>query len=340
MPATQKNTIITAIKVLATLLVVYIHGANIFGYAGYEMPLQLKPFKCLADAAVPAFFVVSGFLMFRNEIDWRINLRKKTIRLAVPFLLWSLFWIAFEAIGYVILPDKFESVFSWDWLSWLRKIIGIPFYISPLYRPLWYVRDLFLLSITAPIIQKPLKKYPLFFMAIAVTVWFTKLPHVCREAITFFTVGGSVSACKTALVKVKKHLGARMLLCTGIPGLLLSLIKNETCYRISVLFMLAFIYLISVMMVKSKPIEKLVLVIMPYSFAIYVMHGKILSILQILYSARFDSLSMIILGYYMIPLLVFAFCMAVAMAFKRLLPTIYAIATGESSKKTRDGSAC
>lgn len=127
---TNTNYIITSMKVFATILVVYIHGFNIFGYAGLKIPTFFRPFMTIATAAVPVFMLVSAFLLFGKEINWFENLKKKTKRLAIPFLIWSCFWIIMEAIGHVVLPDKFKDVFGWNLTDWLLNIFGIPFSVK------------------------------------------------------------------------------------------------------------------------------------------------------------------------------------------------------------------
>lgn len=329
MTKSQTNPTITALKVIATFLVVYIHGANIFGYAGLDAPILFKPFFSLADAAVPVFMLVSGYLLFRKEIVWKENLKKKIFRLAVPFLIWSCFWILIEAVGYIVMPDKFENVFSWSVSNWFLKIIGIPFYVSPLYRPLWYVRDLFLLSVIAPFFQKPLKRFPTLFAIIAIGVWFLPLSNSLREAITFFILGGVIATQTKVLGLIRRNCTILVLFLSLALGVGLSFLYNDYCYRLSILFMVFAVYIGCVSMSCYSIFRRICSCLIPYSFAIYVLHGKLLSIIQILYTRKFASNASTYLGYFILPFLVFWVCYFIALLFKKVGLKLFTVSMGE-----------
>lgn len=114
MDAKSKSYTIWMMKIVATFLVVFIHSANIFRYANSFMPSVLTPFSMLANTGVPIFMVVSGYLFFLTQKDWKQNFIKKVKRLALPFFIWSCFWVGVEALGHIVLPGQFENVFGWS----------------------------------------------------------------------------------------------------------------------------------------------------------------------------------------------------------------------------------
>lgn len=324
----NKIEIINVLKVVATFLVLYIHGANIYGYSGYNMPVYFRPLAAIANSAVPVFMTVSGYLLFRKKIEWKDNFIKKIWRLAVPFIIWSSIWVLFELAGHFLIPDKFEDVLSWTPLQLLNGLLGIPFYSGPLYSPLWYVRELFILSLLAPLFQRSIRKWQVFYALLAVAIWFTPFNHCLRESITFFIIGGIIGSSSVIEEKLKL-LDLRIgYIALGV-GSLLSLFSIEILWKISILTMVFAIFFFCKCVEKKQRIKSACEKIIAFSFIIYVTHGKLLSIVQILYSAKLDSLFFANIGYLLIPAFIFVVCLMFAVLFKKAFPGIYKICNGE-----------
>ena len=65
-----------------------------------------------------------------------------------------------------------------------------------------------------------------------------------------------------------------------------------------------------------------------YSFMIYVLHGKILSVLQILIMGAIADGLWIRVSYFALPLAVIGICIAAARLLRMLLPRVYAVLSG------------
>lgn len=321
---------VNVMKVVATVFVLYIHGANVFGYSNHEMPQYLFPLKALFSCAVPAFMTVSGFLLFKKPLRFCENMKKKTRRLAIPFFIWSIFWVIFEMIGHVFMPDKFTNVLAWNLEDLVMGVIGVPFYRGPLYGPLWYVRDLFLLSVLAPLIERLVRKYPSIFFCFATVLWFVPLNLHLREAVCFFFIGASIACLRVSdkLVRIIDYKIGVLFLAIGIIGS--AFLSSWIMERISTIVFLGFVYIFTKTLSKNKKTELLCDRNVRYTFFIYLVHGKILSIIQILYVAKFPSKSAAIIGYLAIPLLLFFCCLGLAILFKRLLPRLFSFCNGET----------
>lgn len=328
---TQKKNIavLTVMKVLASLLVIYIHGANIYGYSGLAMPVYFRPFAALAKSSVPVFMAVSGYLMFRKPILWRENLIKKTRRLAVPFLIWSVVWIVFELAGHAVMLERFSDVLSWTPVQLVRAVFGIPFAAGPLYSPLWYVRELFILSIAAPLFQKAMSRRPAVFLVLAVVVWFSPCGEHVRQSVTFFFAGGVMACSDQYLETLRKTTLEREGVWIFLLAVVCAIPRVEMLWRLSVMAMVIFVYLLCKTAAQKPRAQGLCDKLIAYTFIIYVTHGKFLSIVQILYTAKFTGQTAVNLGYLLIPALMFCVCLAVAVAFRKLLPRLYRICNGE-----------
>lgn len=325
------NMTVTVMKFIATVFVIYIHGANLFGYSNNDVPQYLVPLKSLFECAVPAFMSISGYLLFMKPLAFMENMKKKVFRLAIPFIIWSLFWVLFELIGYYLMPEKFSNVLSWSPQELLLAVFGIPFFQSPLYSPIWYVRDLFILSIVAPIIDRIVHKYYLFVFVFASAFWFTPFNLHLREAICFFLIGAAISCCK-ASDNLVKLLDYRIGLVLLVLAIFLSVQSSWILVRVSTLIFLWCFCIFAKLLSENKKIFQICGKNVRYTFFVYVIHGKILSIIQIFYANKLHSLFATIVGYFVIPLLLFYAFIIIARVFQRLLPSVFAVCNGERIK--------
>lgn len=309
-------------------MVVYIHGANIFRYGEQSMPVVLSPMSLFANTGVPLFMLISGFLFFQKEINWKTNLIKKMKRLALPFFIWSGFWVVIEFIGYLVLPGRFENVLSGGLVGIILRLIGIPFLQGPLYGPLWYVRELFIISIIAPIIQKPLRKWPTVFALFAVSLWFLPINSMFRQTVVLFIFGGALSNKKEWIERLKKvewEKGVMFLL----AGAITSFIHNSIVYQLTLALNIISVFIIASNIVKKERIKKMSFKLSQYIFLIYCIHGKPLSIMQIAYTGFFKTPVLVSIGYFILPFLCFVICLCVAVLFKKYFPRMYRFCTGE-----------
>ncbi|SNU03305.1 Acyltransferase family protein [Prevotellaceae bacterium MN60] len=131
--------------------------------------------QIIAQIAVPLFFLISGYLFFQNLEDWENHtylhkLKKRTKSLVIPYLVWNLL---FFIIPFVVVPIIRGDGFDMQSLQcrgywrifWDNNLYGateinranifgmnMPKGGCPIDGPLWFIRDLILLNILAPII--------------------------------------------------------------------------------------------------------------------------------------------------------------------------------------------
>lgn len=326
--ASNRSYIIWLLKVVATLMVLYIHGANIFTYSGLKMPVCFRPFSLLANTGVPLFMIISGFLFFRKEVDWKENLYKKTKRLAIPFLIWSGFWIGFEAIGFLFFPDKFDNVFSEGVLGFFIQWTGIPFVRGPLYGPLWYVRELYIISIAAPIIQKPLRKWPELLGGLGIVLWLLPINSMFRQTVVLFVLGGTLSVKKKWIEKLKQ-LNWKSGILVLLTGAAISFVQKDLFYQLTLALNVTGAFILGSNSIKNENVRRFSYETSKYIFLIYCIHGKPLSIAQIIYTGIIKSQALVYVGYFALPMLCFCVCLFIAYAFRKFFPSIYRVCTGE-----------
>ena len=129
--------------------------------------------EVLPRIAVPLFFIISGYLFFRSGFMIRTytdKLRRRVRTLLVPYILWNLLYLirtafrdipAFSGLSHDTAQANWSlsAVLACFWDN-SRGVFPVPAssYIYPQDFPLWYVRDLMLVVVLAPVFYWMLKK--------------------------------------------------------------------------------------------------------------------------------------------------------------------------------------
>lgn len=152
----------------------------------YELINNLKfPLSCIVVVihcfgtplwsifAVPTFFVISGFLFFRNcegcgNVSYYKNKwHNRLYSLIIPYIIWNILWVLYLAaknrasIIEILADNGYWHIF-WDSNEWGHGGKGL-FSLSdatyfPIYGLLWYIRELIICSMVAPLIAMLLEK--------------------------------------------------------------------------------------------------------------------------------------------------------------------------------------
>ena len=171
----------------------------------YEF-LKLLISQTLVKVAVPVFYIISGYLFFVNVKEWsgqvyRQKIMRRLRTLLIPYLLWNL-----------LMAWKLR-VFSWDvfWVFWKSAGVQIDWFgheqlmTAPANMPLWFLRDLMIVSLLTPIIYIGIKKLGGWLLA-GLTVFYLSgvcafVPGLSAYGVFFFTLGSFLGIRKMDLVK-------------------------------------------------------------------------------------------------------------------------------------------
>jgi len=120
---------------------------------------------CFGEVAIPLFFVISGYLFFVNVEKLSIRTYKAKIKtriksLLVPYMCWNTFFILFVLLLQLINPgltsDK-KLVMEFGAGDWIDAF----WTLNNGLIPLWYIRDLMIISLLTPLIYVAIKKWGL-----------------------------------------------------------------------------------------------------------------------------------------------------------------------------------
>ena len=223
-----QSEIFSQIRLPLIVLVTYAHsyggvaeGYSVLGsgWDSYEV-LKIMVSQTLVKVAMPTFFLMSGYLFFANveqfnkEIYWQ-KIRRRIKTLLLSYIVWNLLMA-------VKLKEFSLSIF------WM-----------PANMPLWFLRDLMIVSLLTPIIYIGVKKLRWWIFVILMPVYFTGIwtiqPGLNPYAICFFTIGAYLSIKKINLVEVCLKLEKTTYLLSVLLALAMILTYPTIAYSILML---------------------------------------------------------------------------------------------------------
>ena len=344
----QRNQYLDIIKACACVMVVYLHSSNLFRYA--QTSNLVPALSRLSQCGVPIFFAVSGYLSVSlRDRSYFETMKKKLKSLIIPFIIWNFIYLLFEIIGHCIMPAAFEDITGCTLKEYILNLFGIPFIQPPIYGPLWFVRELVVLFALYPIIVLCVKHLPIFVLGFCLLLLqLGNMPmlyengYFLKNSLPFFVLGlwsgfnqNNERNEKFTKFCVKKEVVAG----TALIAIVLSYM-NKLYYDNNIVQ--SFLYFLSIFMFfplifyygefvdkTNGRLLKLFLIISEFSFMIFVLHGKILTIIQIVCTRIITQNSAILLAEYIImPIVVITIVIFISLILSKKVSGIYLFFTG------------
>lgn len=175
----------------------------------------LYPFSLwLGETGVPGFFFISGFLYFLSKKTYLQKLDTRVHTLLIPYLLWNLILLILYLIAWAVgYPQDIngKSLANYTFIDYLRLFWDRGSFDNgnfvPLLCPLWYIRNLLIMSIFSPILYFIIK-YAREAFLLSVTIWWLVSYHnaFIPQTILFFSLGAYFTIFETnPLQMVLKH---------------------------------------------------------------------------------------------------------------------------------------
>ena len=196
----QISLAITWLRFPLIFLVIMLHAYSVVQIPG-EHATYFKvvyPFALwLGETGVPGFFLISGFLFFRSHKTYFEKIKARCHSLLIPYLLWNaLLLAAYIGASVFGFPQDIngKSMEDYVWTDYLRLFWDRGSYDSgnfvPLLCPLWYIRNLMIMSIISPLLYYIIKYIREVFL-LFVAIWWMMTPHnaFISQTILFFSLG-------------------------------------------------------------------------------------------------------------------------------------------------------
>lgn len=148
MMESKRSNRITNINFVCTILIVILHcrisAENIDTSHYVYYPYLYKWTSVLTDVAVPTFFAMSAFLLFRNYTinKYKSKLKSRVKSLLIPYFIFSALFLIFAYSVTYFLKGEIQLTFKQ----------GVEeFLLASNNPPTWYLRTLFLFVVLSPI---------------------------------------------------------------------------------------------------------------------------------------------------------------------------------------------
>lgn len=238
------SSVVTSLRFPLMLLVLLIHTQPIAPETlGGDHSLYIYVATLIKEVftrvAVPAFFVFSGYYAFRGKnleqtSVYLAETKKRIWTLVIPYFLWNLLYILATLVGESLassigLARTEAFVFSWSRLPDY-------FWFECINYPLWFIRDLIVLTLIAPVthfILRVTRGYfvPIFFLLCT----FVPLPFTLIGAeprsLLFYSMGALFAMKGWEPLEKLKPLALPSLIIWGIGTLALPCVFTESYFR-------------------------------------------------------------------------------------------------------------
>lgn len=225
--------IISIMRFPLLLMVVLIHCSMFYRVQGITPPVAVAGkvmyffSVSMCALAVPAYFMMSGYLFFGilgrarhlTFQSFKDKLHKRLYRLAVPYLLWNLAGFCIMAL-FMLTPLKsfFQGLnITIDARYFIRCFWSVTDLHSffqtagaPVDDPMWFIRDLIILSALSPMIEWVLRLTRGWILAVLTGLFIAGLwPHIVGFSLTgilFYTLGAWASIGEWRIMPVLKKM--------------------------------------------------------------------------------------------------------------------------------------
>ncbi len=299
----------------------------------------------ITNVAVPLFFLFSGYLFFWNVSgtvsDFTSKFMKRVKSLLIPFLVWSLWAIAFcymlqslpQAKPFFSKGIISEYSFSEFMEVWL---------IRPIAYQLWFIQHLLIIITLSPLIFWLVKNFSLYILAPLVILWVYNfnLFYLSAEGLLFFSVGALIAikmphALLSRLPQYDLILSLSWLSVVLLKTYLFWISGNESLLIVVLGKCGILIGMLSVWSLYDRfwlHLSSSALTIpgmAGYSFFLFVSHEPILIIIKKLLIANIQAGSYTLLFVYILTaLFTITICLTMGYYLKRLSPAFYDLITG------------
>ena len=264
----------------------------------------LYPFSLwLGETGVPGFFFISGYLFYISKKSYGQKLETRFHTLFIPYLLWNFIllsiYIILYAIGY---PQNINgknivdySIIDYLRLFWDRGSFDEGNFV-PLLCPLWYIRNLIIMSIFSPLFYYNIRyARELFLMIMA--IWWMSTYHnaFIPQTVLFFCLGAyfSIFNMNPLQIAVENKTIVITLFCVFAAGDILSHVAigtpiNLQLHRFALILNIPALLLLADYCVRHEFTNKL----LPNSaFIVFCVHYPIVVLIRKICISRFSNSS-------------------------------------------------
>ncbi|MFH0963228.1 MAG: acyltransferase [Planctomycetota bacterium] len=298
----------------------------------------------VARIAVPVFFLMSGYLFFVN-LEWSrqaysAKLMRRTRTLLVPYLFWNVATLSVTALaqampaGKAFFSGKTPPIAGFGAYDYMNALLGLDG--TPIAYQFWFIRDLMILVVLAPIGHLVNKTVPVTVYVLLFVCWFVnRWPVVAPacEATAFFYFGGYLAERGKSLFGWDRR--GPIFLAVYLVIVLLDAASyggsfNAYVHKVGIVLGVLSALYVTKHIARMEGLKAYVLGLGSASFFVYAAHEPLLTIIRkIAYRTLAPESSAVVLGlYFAIPIVVIAFLVLLYRGLARVAPRCVSVVTG------------
>lgn len=207
--------------------------------------------KIFTSITVPLFMVISGFLYFSSTDGnlWRTYIKKTKRRfksILLPYIIWNFLILVLYSFvqikvgnGEAVSKEGYKFISDYTFVDYVKAFWAMDSTGKPIDGPLWFIRDLFVLSIISPFIYYGIYYLRIIFVILSfvlVTIPFDgMLGSVINYEIPYFVIGAYLALNKKnyleKMVNAKINI-TNLILCylTALLFLACAVLFDVKCY--------------------------------------------------------------------------------------------------------------
>ena len=339
----EESDRLSILKYIAIVFVVYIHSYPLeLTFAEGEMNLFLPQWlilfrevlsQTISLCAVPLFYLISAVLLFRKQRDYKTTIKQKVRTLLLPYLIWNSLWIfVFILLQNIPFTSAYfsnsnTSILQCSFVEWLKLYgIGDP---TPIDYPLWYLRDLMVVTLFFPIIGNVAEKFPKQLLIGAAIAFVLPIYFPLKYALPWFCMGASIVKLQIHLTRLDHIALWKFLIVYILCAIITLLTDNSIIDELFIFEGIIFWIRISKCIFSHQKARNVFLSLSEWTFMIFVAHEMTLaSIKKVCLKLLPTEPIFLFAEYLFLPILVIAGCSIVGAILKKNVPKVYYLLTG------------
>lgn len=336
---------ITLLRFLLIFFIILLHCYSVQSIEGqhilfYDCVYSLALW--LGETGVPGFFFISGFLFFYSNKKYSQKIKTRIHTLLIPYILWNLLLLLLYIIAYIVgFPQDINgrSIADYNIVDYIRLFWDRGSYdkgnFVPLLCPLWYIRNLLIMSILSPIFYYIIKSLRELFLLVIAAWWMMTYHNAfIPQTILFFCLGAYFSIWDIDPLEfiIKNKIICLTLFVIFAVGDIVSHIAvgtqiNLQIHRLSLIFNIPALFLLADYCVQNGYSNKL---LPNAAFIVFCVHYPIVVILRKFCIAQFSNASDVvhIMLYFLCVIISTLLSLGLYILMNRFIPNIKNILSG------------
>lgn len=281
-------------------------------------------------ATVPLLTAISGYLVFRTNLYTQPAklLLKKIMTVLVPLFIWNVPFVVgiYLSQKYNLLSHDFSAqLYPIEIKQWTNALVGL--FASPANYPLNFLRDLFAVSLLAPLAGVLLNRVPYIGLILVLIIYYFNLDgaFILRDSmLVSFYIGGLAAIRNWDLFALDNH--AKWLFVVFVVFcifIVLFKIENRELLRLLSPFMVW----PAISLLENTKAYDFLYKYSKNSFFTFLAHGPIVLMIWFLYTRISDTVAYY--AYWIVaPVITVFSCILLATYFRKKLPRVAAFVLG------------